>query len=100
MLTGMASAPIAAVRAGCGRARNSVGSPRSESVERLTAGVASFDVVPVRDLLLAELPAQEDLAAVDQRREVDQPAVHVTDDDALGLEAPEEVPHLEERQAY
>src|SRR5438105_2017276 len=43
----------------------------------LSPGEALVDAVPVADLVLAELPAEEDLLAVAQCREVDEPTVDV-----------------------
>ena len=53
--------------------------PAPPSVERLPATVARLEVVPEADLVLAELPAEVDLAALADRREVDQAAVDVAD---------------------
>src|SRR4051794_31705009 len=48
--------------------------------EILAPGETCIRLVPVRDLVLALFPAQVDLATVAQRREVDQPALEITDD--------------------
>src|SRR5688572_28541697 len=74
-------------------------SERRRSVKRLPAPVAVLDVVPPVDRVLAQLPAEIDLLAVADRREVDQPAVDVAHDDAGLLERAEQPAHLEERLA-
>src|SRR3954447_22926811 len=81
----MTAAPITAIRSLPPRPRRSLSSsPGKErrSVERLAATVPALEFVPVGDLVLAELPAEVDLAAIDQRREVDQSTVDVAEDDA------------------
>src|SRR5215211_97597 len=67
------------------------------SVKWLPAPVPGLEVVPVGDRILAELPAQIDLLAVADRREVDQAAVDVAHHDAGLLEGGEQPSHLEER---
>src|SRR4029453_11600443 len=73
------------------------GSDLQPLVERLAATEACFQVVPEGDLVLAELPAQIDLAAFQNRGEVDQPAVDVAKHDAGLLDRVEQSPDLEER---
>src|SRR5947208_1914025 len=63
MLTGTTSAPVAASRAGGGSDRNS-------SAQRLPSTVARVELMPPGDLVLAQLPAQVDLLAVADRREI------------------------------
>ncbi len=46
-------------------------STRKDAADGLTAGESSVDFVPVPDLVLPELPAKEDDAPVELRREVD-----------------------------
>src|SRR4051812_43173853 len=55
-------------------------------LERPPAGEPAGAVVPVADRALVAQPAQVDLLALPQRREVDQPAVEVADDDVEALE--------------
>src|SRR4051794_19972308 len=50
------------------------------SSELLPARETCIRLVPMRDLVFAFLPAEVDLAAVAQRREVDQPALEVAHD--------------------
>src|SRR5215217_8094638 len=69
------------------------------SIEGLSATESLLDLVPVVDPVLAELPAEVDLAALAHRGEVDQPAVDVAYDDAGFLEAPEQAADLEESLA-
>src|SRR5919199_2546614 len=45
--------------------------------ERLAAREPLFGAVPERDVIFAELPAEQDLAAAVQAREVDEPPVEV-----------------------
>ena len=52
--------------------------------------------MPEGDLLLALLPAEVDLAAVTQRREVDQATVEVPEDDYPSLAPNEEVEYEDE----
>ena len=52
--------------------------------------------MPMGHLVLAELPAEVDLAALDHGGEVDQAAVDVTEDDSGILERAEQPSHLEE----
>ena len=59
---------------------------RVAALERLPAGEAGLDAVPVRDRRLVEQPAQVDLAAVDHGGEVDEAALEVADDDVQALE--------------
>src|SRR5215212_2639219 len=70
---------------------------RCGSSERLASGKARVRVVPEGDLVLALLPAEVDLAALAQRREVDQSAVEVAQDDLHRLELAERALKLEER---
>src|ERR687892_1141506 len=72
----------------------------SPLVERLAATVARVELVPVVDLVLAELPAEVDLLARDHRREVEQAAVDVAEDDPRLLHHLEQAPHLEEGDAH
>src|SRR4051812_30415014 len=65
-------------------------------LERLAATVASLELVPVADLVLAELPAQVDLSFIQQSGEVDQAAVDVPEDEARLLDRLEQAPDLEE----
>jgi hypothetical protein len=51
-------------------------------LQRLPAGEALVDPVPVLDRVLAELPAEVGLASLDPGREVDQPFVRILDDRA------------------
>src|SRR5207247_8038532 len=69
------------------------------SSERLAATESPLQVMPVGDLVFTELPAEIHLAAVDQRREVDEPAIDVPEDETRLLARLEEPPHLEERDA-
>src|SRR4051794_28810221 len=66
MLTATASTPAPAIRSA------GVSGRRRGSVEGLSATVAGFELVPVIDLVLIELPAEIDLVVVDDRGEVDQ----------------------------
>src|SRR5688500_8425516 len=54
----------------------------SLGIERLPAGEALIDAVPVGDLVLTEAPAQERLGAGDLRRKVDEAGVRVLHDPA------------------
>src|ERR671922_85099 len=56
------------------------------SRQRPTPCVAVFEAVPVRRLFLAELPAEEELAAAMEAREVDEPAVEILYEHAKALE--------------
>src|SRR4051812_18206015 len=67
--------------------------------ERLAATVASFQLVPVADLVLAELPAEVDLPVIHQGGEVDQAAVDVAEDETGLLDRLEQAPDLEEGDA-
>src|SRR5918994_1134832 len=69
---------------------------RSGSIELSPAPIAGLEIVPVLDRVLAELPAQVDLLAVADRREVDQTAVDVPHHDPGLLERAEQAAHLEE----
>src|SRR5262245_49531902 len=57
-----------------------------EVAQRLAPGEALVRSVPEGDLVLAKLPAEEDLPAVAQRGEVEEATVEVLDQDALGLD--------------
>src|SRR3954468_24185960 len=65
------------------------------SSERLTSAISRIHVVPERDLVLARLPAQVDLAAVTESREVDEPALEVAQHDFHRLELAEGALELE-----
>ena len=65
-------------------------------LERLTAGVARVEVVPELDVVLAVDPAQVDLGAVADGREVDQAAVEVAQDDPARVEGGDPVLELDE----
>src|SRR6266511_679296 len=94
------AAPITAMRSLPPRPRRSRSSLRGSelsSVEGLAATVARIHVVPVRDVVLAELPAEVDLAPVDHGREVDQTAVDVAKHDPGLLDGLEQPPDLQER---
>src|SRR4051794_32957312 len=96
----MIPAPITAIRSLPPRPRRSAGSFRqneSRLVERLAATVTALEGVPEADLVLTELPAEIDLLAVDDGREVDEPPVDVTQHDAGTLDGVEQPPHLEKR---
>src|SRR4029078_13126440 len=54
--------------------------------ERFPAGEAFFEAVPERDLVLADLPAEQHFLAVAQRGEVEETAVQVLHLDAELLE--------------
>src|SRR3954447_5462770 len=54
----------------------------TDLLQRLTPRVAGVEVVPAGDVVLALDPAQVDLTALAQRREVDQPPVQVAENDA------------------
>src|SRR6478735_5787874 len=64
-------------------------------IQGFAAGEARLDRVPVRDRRLVEQPAQVDLAAVEHRREVDEAAVEVADDDVEPLERLEPERHVD-----
>src|SRR5436190_21041804 len=70
--------------------------PGESLVERLAATVARVHVVPIADVVLAELPAEIDLAPVDQRREVDETTVDVAQHDPGPFDGLQQPPHLEE----
>src|SRR3954451_19787976 len=59
---------------------------RRGSSERLASAITRVGVVPELDLVLTRLPAEVHLAPVAQRREVDQPALEVAQDDLHGLQ--------------
>src|SRR5262245_13868306 len=65
--------PITAILSFAPSPRRSRPSPRSieagSSVQRLAATVSGLELVPVVDVVLAQLPAEVDLTAVDQRGE-------------------------------
>ena len=65
-------------------------------VERAASGEAGLGLVPEADLGLALLPAEVDLAAVPQGREVDQPAVEVAQDDVELAQLEHRLAQLEE----
>ena len=65
-------------------------------VERATPAEACLGLVPEADLRLPLLPAQVDLAAVPQRREVDQPAIEVAQHDLPVAELEHRFAQLEE----
>src|SRR4051794_34609265 len=65
--------------------------------ERLASAIPGVRVVPVADLVLAGLPAEVDLAAVAQRREVDEPALEVAQHHVHRLQLAERPLKLEER---
>src|SRR4029077_3281646 len=92
--------PITAIRSFPPRPRRSRSSLRGSelrpSVERLAATVACFQVVPVADFVLAELPAEVDLEAVKDRREVHQAAVDVPKNDPRLLDRLQQSPDLQE----
>ena len=58
----------------------------SGSGQRLPSRVPAVELVPPGDLVLAELPAQVDLLAVQDRWEIDQSTLDVLDDDARSLD--------------
>src|SRR5688500_1403740 len=72
----------------------------SRLVERLAATVARVELVPVVDLVLAELPAEIDLLAPDHRWEVEQSPVDVAEDDPRLLEHLQQAPDLEQGDAH
>src|SRR5436190_2255768 len=92
MLPGIANAPTATSRPGGGRDRNS-------SAQRLPSTVARVELMPPGDLVLAELPAQVDLLAVADRREVDQAPIEVANHDLRFLDGEQQAPDLEERRS-
>jgi hypothetical protein len=55
--------------------------------------------VPVRNLVLAELPAEVDLTPLHDRGEVDQAAIDVAQDDPGLLDRPEQAADFEKRDA-
>src|SRR5262249_3454723 len=59
------------------------------ALQRPTAGEARVGLMPEPDLVLVEQPAEIDLLAVANRREVDQAALDVAQHDVDGLELPE-----------
>src|SRR4051812_16934214 len=65
-------------------------------VERLAATEARIQVVPEAHVVLAELPAEENLASLDHGREVDQAAIDVPQHDPGLLDRVEQPPDLEE----
>src|SRR3954452_19929085 len=65
--------------------------------ERLASAIPGVRVVPVADLVLAGLPAEVDLAAVAQCREVDEPALEVAQHDVHRLQLAECPLQLEDR---
>src|SRR6188768_809723 len=67
------------------RCQSSIRKPLA-GVERFPAREAFLEAVPVGDLALADLPAEQHLLAVAQGREVDEPAVEVLDQDAERLQ--------------
>src|SRR4051812_11949117 len=69
---------------------------RRGSSERLASAIAGVGVVPVLDLVLSRLPAEIYLAAVAERREVDQPALEVAQDHLHRLQLAERALQLEE----
>src|SRR5690349_11082626 len=50
--------------------------------ERLSSGEPRLGAVPERDAVLAQLPAEERVGAVDERREVHEPLLRIPKDDA------------------
>ena len=83
--TSIRPAPATARRSSPRSPRRSRTSPRpawrASSGQRLAATVAGRELMPERDLALAELPAEVGLAALDQRGEVHQAALDVSQDD-------------------
>ena len=76
--------PAAAGRPSRGRPiPTTVGARSRQLAERLPAGEPGLEVVPEADLGLAALPAQPDLAAVDERRDVDKAVRDVAKRDAI-----------------
>src|SRR3954464_3944547 len=85
------SAPTAATRCSKFRRPQASRAPRRGSAgrsrrrrrrgraERAASAIARVEVVPVPDLVLALLPAEEDLAAVAHRGKVDEAAVEVAE---------------------
>src|SRR4051794_35239934 len=96
--------PITAMRSLPPRPRRSrsslLGTALQPLVERLAATEARIQVVPVGHVLLAELPAQIDLPLVRDRREVDQAAIDVAQDDPGLLDRLEQAPDLEKRNPH
>src|SRR3954467_48642 len=68
---------------------------RRGSSERLASAIAGVGVVPVLDLVLPRPPAEIPLAAVAERREVDQPAFEVAQDHLHRLQLAERALQLE-----
>ncbi len=69
-------------------------------VEWLSPAVAALDLMPVGDLVLAQLPAEIDLVAVTKRGEVDEAPVDVADNDPSLLKGAEQAADLDERLAH
>ena len=85
MLTIKSDAATAATRCSAFQARHMA----ATWLERLAAGKARLQVVPVADLVFTLDPAEVHLAVVADRREVDEAAVEVAQHD-LGLLQPGE----------
>src|SRR4051794_27864575 len=88
VLTIRSSAPTPATRCSKFSRRQVSATPsatRCGSSERLAPGIARVLVVPEADLVLPFLPAQVDLASLAHRREVDQAALQVAQDDVHRL---------------
>src|SRR5262249_35186200 len=66
-------------------------------LQRLASGEAGIGVMPEADLVLVQQPAQVDLLAVADRREVDQAAVDVTQHDVDRFELPDRPAQLDQR---
>src|SRR5262245_51798753 len=99
----MIATPITAIRSLPPSPRRSRQSWRgnlvNSSVERLAATVTGLEVMPVGDVVLAQLPAEVHLAAVLDRWEVHEAAVDVAQHDARLLDRLQQPPHLEEGDA-
>src|SRR3954466_5328506 len=109
VLTINSSAPTAATRCSKFRRLQASLTPRRGSAgrsrrrrrrrggrsERAASAIARVEVVPVPDLVLALLPAEEHLAAVADRGEIDQAAVEVAEHHLHRLQLHEGVAHLE-----
>ena len=59
---------------------------RNALVDRLPAGKTFVSSVPVRDLLFAQLPAQQNGLALDEAGEIEEPDVEVFDLHADGVD--------------
>src|SRR5690242_16119720 len=69
-----------------------IASLRLAALDGLAAGEATLEAVPVGDLGLGELPAQEDQPVAVQRVEVGEPAVQVLEHAAAGVHGADAAP--------